>query len=122
MSSFSIAFPVSRDSADGFRMIKDFKSLVKQNLKMLIMTNPGERVMVPAFGVGIRTMLIENFGTEAYNNIDSKIREQVNIYMPTVQIIDILFDESGIDANRLGISIRFAIPKIGMTDILKVVV
>ncbi len=122
MSSFSVALPLARDSADGFRMIKDFKSLIRQNLKMLILTNPGERVMIPEFGVGIKTMLFENFGTEAYSNIDTRIRDQVKIYMPNVQVIDIMFDESRMDANQLGIQIRFAIPKIGLTEILKVVV
>ena len=122
MSSFSIALPIARDSADGFRMIKDFKSLIKQNLKMLVLTNPGERVMIPGFGIGIKTMLFENFGTETYSNIDNKIREQVKIYMPNIQIISISFDESMIDANQLGIQIMFSIPKIGLTEILKVVV
>ena len=122
MSSFSVALPMARDSTDGFRMIKDFKSLIRQNLKMLILTNPGERVMIPNFGVGIKTMLFENFGTETYANIDSKIREQVKIYMPNIQIINISFDESAIDSNQLGIELRFAIPKVGLTEILRVVV
>ena len=119
MSSFSVALPLTRDSADGFRMIKNFKSLIRQNLKMLILTNPGERVMNPNFGVGIQRMLFENANNETFAEIRSSINEQVKIYIPTVQLLQINFDSSGMDQNILGISIEFAIPKIGLTDILE---
>ena len=62
MASYAVKLPLAQDSADGYAMIKRLKTLVKQNLKMLILTNPGERVMEPDYGVGIRQFLFENFG------------------------------------------------------------
>ena len=53
MASFGVALPLSLDTADGFVMLKDIRNLAKQNLKMLILTLPGERVMKPKFGVGL---------------------------------------------------------------------
>ena len=35
--------------------------MIKQNLKMLILTNPGERVMDPEFGVGIKQFYLRTF-------------------------------------------------------------
>ena len=61
MASFSVALPLCRDTTDGFVMIKKFKTLVRQNLKMLILTVPGERIMDPEFGVGLKTYLFQNF-------------------------------------------------------------
>ena len=43
MSSLGIKLPITYDSADGFTMIKAFVDLVQQNLKMLILTNPGRK-------------------------------------------------------------------------------
>lgn len=66
MASFGVALPVSRNSIDGFTMLKDFNRVVKQNLKMLLLTNPGERVMIPSFGVGLKRMIFENFDDSVF--------------------------------------------------------
>ena len=55
------------------------------------MTNPGERMMDPDFGVGIRQYLfeLEDYGTQT--EISSKIRQQVGKYLSAVKILDIRF-------------------------------
>ena len=62
MASLSVALPLQVDDSDGFVMNKSIGAVVKQNLKMLILTIPGERVMEPNFGAGIARYLFENFG------------------------------------------------------------
>tara|TARA_R110000737_G_scaffold83095_1_gene115457 strand:+ start:386 stop:754 length:369 start_codon:yes stop_codon:yes gene_type:complete len=119
MSSLAVALPLATDSIDGFAMIKSIKRLIKQNLKMLILTNPGERVMEPDFGVGLNRYLFLNFDGGTYAKIDSKIREQVAKYLPVVQINRISFDAQGQDVNRLGISLMYSIPNIGVKDLLE---
>ena len=119
MATFGIALPLELDSADGFKMLKTINGLVRQNLKMLILTIPGERVMEPNFGVGLSRYLFENFGQDTMSQISSKIREQVGIYMPAVQIRNITFGTIDPDSNYLAISIEYAIPSIGTTDLLE---
>jgi phage baseplate assembly protein W len=41
----------------GYHLISDIRTNIKQNLKMLVLTSPGERVMDPNFGVGIKRFL-----------------------------------------------------------------
>tara|TARA_Y100000034_G_scaffold42045_1_gene51594 strand:+ start:489 stop:857 length:369 start_codon:yes stop_codon:yes gene_type:complete len=120
MASLGVALPLQIDSADGFVMIKSIKRLVKQNLKMLILTKPGERVMAPRFGVGLHAYLFESFNQGTIARIDSKIREQVGIYMPAVKIVDIVFSAPDPDNNYLGIAIEYAIPGIGTKDLLEI--
>tara|TARA_B100000287_G_C20672850_1_gene794046 strand:- start:4833 stop:5201 length:369 start_codon:yes stop_codon:yes gene_type:complete len=119
MASFGVALPVSRDSSDGFAMLKSFKKVAKQNLKMLILTAPGERVMEPEFGVGIRNYLFEQFSPATYGAIRSKINEQVKIYMPSISIEEVSFSGEAQELNRLMIKIRFSIPDIGITEMLE---
>ena len=119
MASLGVALPLQLDSSDGFRMLKSFKALVKQNLKMIILTNPGERVMEPSFGVGLNQFLFENFGHDTKGRIESKIREQVSIYMPAVQIRNITFASSLPDSSYLGMHIEYAVPGIGIKDLLE---
>lgn len=118
MASFSVALPVSRNSEDGFDMIKSFRKLVKQNLKMLILTAPGERVMEPEFGVGMRNFLFENFTPSTYTKIETKIREQASIYMQNIVIEQIQFLPGEVDTNKLSVRILFSVPAIGITEML----
>ena len=119
MSSYAVALPLVLDSSDGYAMLKSIRKLVKQNLKMLILTNPGERVMEPDFGVGLKRYLFENYGTGTEAQIDTKIREQVGKYLPAVTIIRVAFGTTDPDHNFLGISIFYSIPDIGARDLLE---
>ena len=119
MSSLAVKLPINKDSINGYQMIDNFEDLIKQNLKMLVLTAPGERVMEPNYGAGLRTFLFENFNNQTFTEIDRKIRSQVLKYMPIVQIINISFEGSDMDRNLLGLQIFYAVPDIGFTDLLE---
>tara|TARA_R110002020_G_scaffold234077_3_gene445919 strand:+ start:4357 stop:4725 length:369 start_codon:yes stop_codon:yes gene_type:complete len=119
MASLAPQLPLTLDSGDGYTSIKSLKKMIKQNFKMLILTNPGERVMSPEFGVGIRQFLFENFQSDVYARIDSKIREQTSIYLPIISIRNIEFGTGGIEDNSLGVRIEYRIPDIATSDLLE---
>ncbi|HIA11076.1 MAG TPA: hypothetical protein EYN69_03265 [Flavobacteriales bacterium] len=119
MASYGVALPITYDSGDGFTMLKRIKDVAKQNFKMLILTNPGERVMEPSFGVGLKRYLFENFSENVYAEIDTRIREQVNIYMPAIAIREIEFASTDQDNGHLAIFISYAIPAIAESDLLE---
>ena len=118
MSSLSIHLPLTQNSADGFTMIKTIKRMVAQNLKMLILTNPGERVMEPNFGVGMQRYLFAGRGEGVEGEIAQKIRDQVRTYLPNVVINDIQFGFSELDSNIMAIRVLYSIPAIGLQDLL----
>ena len=119
MTTLGAKLPITRDSINGFTMIGDIKTLIRQNLKMLILTNPGERVMIPDFGVGIQSYLFENFSNSVYYEIETKIKQQVSRYIPVVGISEITFIDSHPDANTLGVQITYSIPSLGLKDLLE---
>ena len=59
---------------------------VKSNLINVLLTEPGERVYEPTYGVGIKQMLFEQSPNE--NNLNEKINQQVNIHIPEITIVD----------------------------------
>lgn len=119
MASLAPRLPLTLDSGTGYTSITSLKRMIKQNFKMLILTNPGERVMEPEFGVGIKQFLFENFQSDVYARIDSKIREQTSIYIPIISIQNIQFGTGGIEDNSLGIRIEYRIPDIAARDLLE---
>ncbi len=118
--SIAVSLPLALSDEYGYEMLTDLKSVFKQNLKTLILTEPGERVMDPSYGVGIRKFLFENFSQSLLSNIDSKIREQARTYIPAINILQINFDTSGIDRNTINIAILYSIPGVGARDSLSV--
>ena len=60
MPGLSPKLPLSIDEIDGLATNKDFREVARQNLKMIVLTSPGERIMIPNFGVGIRNFLFES--------------------------------------------------------------
>lgn len=118
MSSIAVRLPLNRSSADGFEMLKNIQDTIKQNFQMLVMTNPGERVMDPVYGVGISQYLFLNFTENVEQKIRTKIRDQVNIYMPALSVLNINF-QSERDYNSMNVSISYSIPSLGTTDLLE---
>jgi phage baseplate assembly protein W len=114
--SIAVSLPLALSDEYGYEMLTDLRSVFKQNLKTLILTEPGERVMDPSYGVGIRKFLFENFSESLLSNIDSKIREQARTYIPAISISQINFDTSGIDRNTINVVIIYSIPGLGARD------
>jgi len=119
MSSLAIKLPLTKDSVDGFTTIKSFKKLIKQNLKMLILTNKGERVMIPEYGVGITQFLFENYDQSTFAQIEVEILEQVTIYMPVISISQLMFVPDVNNPNVVIVKIEYSIPEIGVKDLLE---
>jgi phage baseplate assembly protein W len=119
MSSLGVKLPIARDVGDGYGMIKSFKTMIKQNFKMLLLTHPGERVMEPGFGVGLKKYLFENFNESTFARIERDIIKQTKIYLPVVRIQEISFAASDPDTGQLSISIHYAIPNLNIQDLLE---
>jgi len=125
MSGLSPKLPLNVDTIDGaYRLISEHADLVKQNFKNLVLTSPGERMMIPDFGVGILSFLFENDTPDLRESIRSRISQQVQKYMPFVQLSEInifpsLDDELSMD-NSLNVQIYYSIPALEMVDILEI--
>ena len=119
MSSIGVKLPIQKDSSDGFVTIKSIKEMFNQNLKMLILTIPGERIMDPEFGVGAQQYLFYGFNEGAQIKLDNSIREQVATYLPAIKIIDILFAQADPGSNTLSFRVEYSIPDAGIKDLLE---
>ena len=112
MEGFSPKLPLRLDPSDGYLLNKNLKEVVTQNLKMLILTSPGERVMEPTFGVWLYNYLFELNTQGTKSDIRERILSQVKKYMPFLEIIQIDFgdvnpDEA--DLSALSVKIKYKI-------------
>ena len=82
-----VSMPLRSDDVFGFYVLtQTIKENTKQNVKMLLLTAPGERVMLPTYGVGIRNYLFEN---NPEFEIVERIRNQMAKYLQDVSIVSL---------------------------------
>ncbi len=114
--------PIAPSSAEGFKLTGTLAELISQNFKMLLLTMPGERVMYPEFGVGLKKYLFEPFTAETYAKIRSRIKKQTSTYLPPINIVSIEFDDSQMDQYQLGIRIEYQVTSIGLADVIDLLI
>jgi phage baseplate assembly protein W len=84
----------------------------RENLKNLILTKKGERLLNPTFGCDIWKVLFEQMdGNLIENQIETSILDAVSIWLPYLSIDEIIFDydDNDIDNNKIGLDIKFSL-------------
>jgi len=119
----SCALPLVIDTSDGaYHLIKNYKDMVRQNLKMLLLTSPGERVWDANYGVGIKRYLFLHNISSVLNDIHTRIMTQCQNFMPFLDIQDIQFftsdNDPNVDVNAIVIKISYSIIPLGEDDTL----
>ena len=127
MAGISPKLPLVTDSADGAYLLnKTIVETTKQNLKNLVLTHPGERIMDPFFGVGIRAFLFEQDDEFLEESIKEAINSQVSTYLPHIEILDVSFGRNenqqvtNIDSHLLSMKIVYKILPFSAIEILEI--
>lgn len=125
MPGISVKLPLARDPIDGFGLTKTYHEVAAQNFKMLMLTNPGERMMDPLFGVGIRNFLFEPNNEEIEEIIQTRILKQTAKYLPYIEVLEIDFDSfhtnPQMDPNYVALRVEYRIVPIDTIDTLEIV-
>ncbi len=120
MSNYAPALPLTISPKNGYENLQEVKKVILQNMKMIVLTSPGERIMDPFFGVGVRRYLFEQNTEATHLKIKTRIKKQIGEYMPFVQIrkVDISsdLDQMNFPSNSILITIEFSIENIGVVD------
>lgn len=95
--------PVSNDLA----LLKD-EDAVKDALKNLLLTDPGERPMQPYLGGGIRGLLFENMTPGTLKLIQDRVEETIKTFEPRAELIDVTVTTT-FDENQVGVRVQFYI-------------
>lgn len=83
---FGFAFPLSQESGGGYLKKATGIELVKNNLRQLILTTRGERVMLPDFGTNLKNYLMEPLDQALLSQIRREILEAVTKYAANVTV------------------------------------
>jgi len=94
-----LQYPLAKTSR-GLMAQKKGVDIIKSDLLQLILTNPGERVMLPQFGTPLRELLFEPNDESLAVDAEIMIAQAIDTWEPRIQIKDIHVTPN-IDPNQL---------------------
>jgi phage baseplate assembly protein W len=113
-----VVFPLEMtDDNAGYRAA-DLRKAVSFNIKNIILTNPGERIMIPDFGVGIQRALFERISINLLQGIQDRILEQISIYASYITILQI--QVIPIDDVSINVKLKYKIDFAEIVDTLDI--
>ena len=114
--SVGIDFPFARvpSSGDGyFKTSKTTIDAIKNNIKLLLKTERGERVFQPFLGMNLKRFIFEQLTEDVQIQIENDIVNMFETWLPFVELRDIQIAAGQADANqnKININIIFNIRK-----------
>ena len=107
--SVGIDFPFARvPNHDGyFKTTKSTIDAIKNNIKLLLQTERGERVFQPNLGMNLKRYLFEQITEDISIQIENDIVEVFETWLPFVELRDIQVNTDNQNKNQIDINIVF---------------
>jgi phage baseplate assembly protein W len=81
------------------------EKLIRNDLLQLLLTSPGDRVMRPTFGTGIRRFVFELITNDTIDQLKKSILNAIQLYETRVTATDVVIDTSNMDDNLISIKV-----------------
>ena len=110
--SVGLDFPISIQAGDTmgyFATTKTTMDAIKNDIRLLLMTQRGERLFQPFLGMNIRRFLFEQITDDTAIEIENDIVDTFQTWLPFVELRDIDVDLGDQDRNKISINITFNI-------------
>ena len=110
----NLPFKKSEGSEGYFLSTTTTIDAVKNNVKLLLSTDKGERIFQPNLGIGLRRFLFEPITGETTLAIQNEIVDTFNFWLPFIKIKDIQVETTSADGtnpNQISINVIFNLDK-----------
>ena len=109
--AYGITLPLKRGGNGYFEQAYTSFEQAKSNLKNLLLTKRGERVMQPEFGTGLESLLFEPMDDSFEGKLTEVITQTVNYWLPYINIeeIDIEMTDEMKDRHIAHMKIQFTV-------------
>ena len=111
--SVGIDFPFARvPNQDGyFKTTKTTVESIKNNIRLLLQTQQGERVFQPNLGMNLKRFLFEQITEDTSIQIENDIVDVFETWLPFVELRDIQINTDNQNKNQIDINIVFNIKR-----------
>ena len=98
----------------------EIMDLIKQNIKMILLTNPGERIMLPDFGVGVRRYLFEQQNSAMFEELKFTCKDQLRKYIQAIDVLSVSISPVG-EEHKMFLSISYEVDFLRAKDQLDII-
>lgn len=120
------AFPLRVDGASGQVARAGYPEHVRQLLRQLLLTSPGERVCLPEFGCGLRRLVFAPQSAALAATVRIQVQQAIMTWLADqVDLVDVVVRSgadpaSGVDEGELLVTVKYVLRETRTTDDLLV--
>jgi uncharacterized protein len=105
------AMPVDLDPRTGLVATSEYEENIRQSIRIVLETAPGERVMRPNFGCGIHDLVFAAVDTTTMQRIRSVVEEALRRYEARIEVLGVTIDEEATSEGVLLVEIEYRVRK-----------
>ena len=102
-------FPVAVNPTTGRIAMSEHEEDIKESIRIIIATAPGERVMRPDFGCGIHDLVFSAISSVTVGLFESRVREAITKFEPRVDILKLDISTRDADNGKLEINLTYLV-------------
>ena len=103
-----LSFPISVE-ADGETDMVAYENDIAQAIRIILGTNPGERVMRPDFGAGLNAFVFEPINQTTMESLKTRVRESLVDWEPRIDVQQLDISDDPAEHNKLFIEIQYRV-------------
>jgi phage baseplate assembly protein W len=105
------AWPVQLDPRTGLVASVAHEEDIRQSMRIILETSPGERVMRPNFGCGIHELVFEALDSTTVQRIRSTVEEALRRCEARIEVLSVEVDDSATSEGKLLVEIGYRVRK-----------
>jgi phage baseplate assembly protein W len=109
-------YPVATDALTGDIALSRYDRDVKEAIRIILETAPGERVMRPRFGCGIHDLVFEEINATILCAIEASVRDALVTYEPRIELNSVVVDPAQALDGLLLIAIDYRLRRTNQED------
>jgi phage baseplate assembly protein W len=103
-----LSFPPAPDSR-GAIALASYEEDVRQAIQIILATNPGERVMRPEFGAGLRDFVFEPADISTLHRIETRVEEALIDWEARIDVLAVSTTIDPVLKNSISIQISYRV-------------
>lgn len=104
--------PVALDTRTGHVAEAEYEEDIRQSIRIIVETAPGERVMRPDFGCGIHELVFAAMDSQTLQRARSTVEDALRQYEARIEVVDVnVEEEPTLTDGRLTIEVDYRVRK-----------
>ena len=103
------AFPVRPDATTNDVAMAIYEEDIRQAVRLILETEPGERVMRPDFGAGLQSLVFEPLNTTTMQLARHRVEQALIAWEPRIDVETVRVTTDETTRNRLTIEINYRV-------------